>query len=168
MFNRFRVKAVARGHIVRYVQVSVFYNQVRIPARRQLAILIKNNALTISVVSLVNRRYSNIAAFRGGFAENPDLTALCRQVHILSGRHSICVFVVANRNAAMFRQHIHAAILCLHGLFYRNITAVHGHLHIVFRNDASRSVAAHRNFACTHNHVHVIACGHIFINGDSA
>ena len=163
-FTGLSIEIVACGHIVRYMQVSVFYNQVRIPARRQFAILIKNNALAISVVGLVDCRYIDITAFRGGFAKNPDLTAPGRQVHILSGRHSICVFVVANRNAAMFCQHIHASVLRLHGLFYRNITAVHGHLHIVFRNDASRSVTAHRNIACSHSHVHIVACGHIFIN----
>ena len=146
------------------MQVAVGHDQGRVTARRQFPILVKDNTLPVrtSHICIIRSVYGNITRFRGGLAEDFNHSAVGGQVHILISRHRLYIrTVVADLNIAVFYMHVYTAGLGIHGLIYRNVAAVHGHLYIIRCHHVAFSVFANQDVAGIQSHSYIVPCDHI-------
>ena len=163
--------------MVRHVQVTVFNDQVRIAARFDLALLVKQDVLTGSakdgIEHSVCRIYGHIPRFGPGLAVNLDLSVLGGQGHVLFSIYGINVLAVAaDGDVAAPRHDLYIAAVGLHGLHHFNVAIVGRQLHVAVscfyiaiavgpaNNDGS--VIA----ACAHGQLHILPGGNVFSYSD--
>ena len=108
-----RVQRSPGCYVACHMQIAVPGNQVYIPARFYLAVLVDNDVFTVFTFDIftVGSLQRNIAVLRGCLAVNDNLAVYCFQRHVFLRCHGLRIrTIAADMNIAIHSLYVHISI----------------------------------------------------------